>query len=457
MRHHLAFRALVRLALVLTFVVNLAAPAFSQERQSADKQNADKQKADKQKSGKLRRADFERLVVVGDSLSAGFQNNSLLDSQQQFSYPNLVAEQAGATLTQPLIAYPGIPNVLQLISPGPPPLIVPAPGISSGRTNPGVQVRNLAVPGARVQDALTTRPNPADGINTLTDIILGLPAFIPGVGDGVARSQVEFAETLQPKVVFLWLGNNDALGAALAANPALLTPLADFERAYREVATRIRATGARVVAANITDVTVVPFLTSAEEVAARVGLPLDLLTPRLGIRSGDFVTPAAFSLIPGILGGAPGPLPANTVLTAAEAAVIRARVNAFNSFIADQARLNGFALADVNGLLNFVDRFGYPVLLSDPFELRFLSTDFLGGVFSLDGVHPTRTGYAVIANEFIRQLDLRFDARLNPVNVWRIADDDPLVLRGSIGSNNLRNTFGVPQDMNANEVFGAPR
>lgn len=333
-------------------------------------------------------------------------------------------------------------------------MIVPAPGTSTGRTNPSVQVRNLAVPGARVQDALTSRPNPADGINTLTDIILGLPAFIPGVGDGVARSQVEFAETLQPRVVFLWLGNNDALGAAIAADPALLTPLADFERAYREVATRIRATGARVVVANIPDVTVVPYLSTAEEVAARVRLPLDILTPRLGIRAGDFVTPAAFALIPGILGGAPGPLPANTVLTAAEAGVIRTRVNAFNSFIADQARRNGFAIADVNGLLNLVDRFGYPVLLSDPFELRFLRTDFLGGVFSLDGVHPTRTGYAIVANEFIRQLDFRFGARLSPVNVWRIADADPLVLRGSSASNDLFNSSDVPDDTDATGAFG---
>ena len=83
MRNRLAPRRLVRLALVSTLVLNLAAPAFAQERQSANN---------------LRRADFERLVVVGDSLSAGFQNNSLLDSQQQFSYPNLVAGRAGAGL-----------------------------------------------------------------------------------------------------------------------------------------------------------------------------------------------------------------------------------------------------------------------------------------------------------------------------------------------------------------------
>jgi len=41
-----------------------------------------------------RKADLTRLVIVGDSLSAGFQNGSLLDSQQVHGYANLLAQQA---------------------------------------------------------------------------------------------------------------------------------------------------------------------------------------------------------------------------------------------------------------------------------------------------------------------------------------------------------------------------
>src|SRR5215470_5309421 len=37
---------------------------------------------------------LSRLVVVGDSLSAGYQNGSLLDSQQVNGYANLIASQA---------------------------------------------------------------------------------------------------------------------------------------------------------------------------------------------------------------------------------------------------------------------------------------------------------------------------------------------------------------------------
>ena len=114
-----------------------------------------------------------RLVVVGDSLSAGFQNSSLLDSQQPHGYASLIADQARTTLPLPLIAAPGLPNVLTLVSSGPPPVIVPAPGSSTGRTNPLEQPLDLAVPAANVQDALTTLPTPA--FNTITDLVLGLP------------------------------------------------------------------------------------------------------------------------------------------------------------------------------------------------------------------------------------------------------------------------------------------
>src|SRR5438128_6206296 len=93
-----------------------------------------------------KKADLSRLVVVGDSLSAGFQNGSLLDVQQPHGYASLVANQAGTTLTLPLIAAPGIPNVLTLVSLGPPPVIVRAPGTSTGRDNPLEQPMNLAVP-----------------------------------------------------------------------------------------------------------------------------------------------------------------------------------------------------------------------------------------------------------------------------------------------------------------------
>ena len=365
------------------------------------------------------KADLSRLVLIGDSLSAGFQNHSLLDSQQPHGYASLVAAQAGVPLPLPLIAAPGIPNVLQLVSAGPPPVIVPAPGISTGRDNPFVQNTDLAVPGANVQDALTTRPTFT--FNNLTDFVLGLP----GALTGISRSQVEWAEHLAPTAIIVWLGNNDALGAAVAANPALLTPLPAFQTSYSEVIRRLRCTGAKLILANIPDVTVIPFLTPAETVAAQIGLPLFVIAPILGIGPGDFVTPDAFPLIPAILANpALGPLPASVVLTAAGAATIQSAVNAYNDFITLEARANGAALVDIHALTAKLQANG--VVEGG----QHLTTQFLGGLFSLDGVHPSNTGYALFANEFITTLNTTFAAGIPLVSVREIEKNDPLVLPG---------------------------
>jgi lysophospholipase L1-like esterase len=366
-----------------------------------------------------RKADLSRLVIVGDSLSAGFQNGSLLDSQQPHGYAALVAAQAGVPLTLPLIAPPGIPNVLELISVGPPPNIIRAPGTSTGRDDIFAQATNLAVPGHNVEDALVTRPGPP--IDDLTDLVLGPPGLLAGV----ARSQLEWAEALHPTTILVWIGNNDALGAALAADPSLVTPIAQFRAEFTELMNRLDATGAALVVANIPDVTVVPALTPTEDIVEETGLPLFVIGPILGIDDRDFVTPQGIALIPGILSNpSSGPLPSSVVLRAAQAAQIRATVNAYDEIIDDDARKHGAALVNIHALLHRILVHGF-----EANGVR-MTNEFLGGIFSLDGVHPTNTGYAIVANAFIRALDRNFDAEIQTVDVEKVAASDPLVFPG---------------------------
>jgi phospholipase/lecithinase/hemolysin len=366
-----------------------------------------------------RKADLSRLVVVGDSLSAGYQSGSLLDTQQVHGYASLVAAQAGVPLTLPLIAFPGIPNVFQLVSPGPPPVIIQAPGTSSGRDDFSVQATDLAVPGANVQDALTTRPD--FPIDSITDLVLGLPGLL----GGVSKSQVEWAEALAPTTVFVWLGNNDALSPATNGDATLLTPLTDFQAAYAEVMSRLSATGATMVVANIPDVASIAFLTSAEKVAASVGIPLSIISPVLGIGPRDFVVPDAFPHIDAILHGLePGPLAPNLVLDAGEVATIRAAVSGYNAFIAAQASAHGAALVDIHSLVDDLQKTG---LVAGG---QRLTLDFLGGLYSLDGIHPTNTGYALFANKFIHALNTQFAAGIPPVSLEQVKKSDPLVLAG---------------------------
>lgn len=366
------------------------------------------------------------LVVVGDSLSAGFQNGSLLSTQQPHGYAAVLAKQAHVSLTLPLIAPPGIPNVL-VLDPGPPPTIHTSPGLSTGRENPALQPTDLAVPGATVHDALVLRPECDFTGSTLVDVMTEFVLGLPGCFTGTLMSQVEWAEVMRPETAIVWLGNNDVLGAALTADAGAVTPLADFQRDYAAVVDRIAATGARLVLANLPDVTVIPFLTPAERVieqtAAQAGLPEAVIAALLGIGSGDYVTPEAFPAIAAILANpASGPLPDNVVLTADEVTTVRAATAAFNAFIARMARETGAAFVDIHSFLNRVQAEGLEV------DGRRLTTDFLGGLFSLDGIHPTNTGYAAVANQFIHAMNRRFDADIPPVSVARIAESDPLIV-----------------------------
>jgi len=370
-----------------------------------------------------KKADLSNLVVIGDSPSAGVQNGSLLAEQQINGYASLVAGQARVDLPLPLIAFPGIPNVITSVSIGPPLVIQTAPGISTGRIEPFVQPRNLAVPGATVSDALNARPTCDPSNITLTDLVLGLPH--PCLGTGLPLSQIETAEALNPTTIFLWLGGEDALRAAFNGDSSLLTPPASFETAFAEVMTRLDATGAKLVVANIPDVTTIPFFTPALVAAGLFGVPVPLFLSTLGLGPGDLLTPEAFPLIAPILQGqASGHLPSNVVLEATEVLAIRAATQAYNTVIANQAAAHGSPLVDVAGL--------YASILAKGVVVggQRLTAAFFGGIFSLDGIHPTNTAYALIANEFIRALNTSYSAGIPPLSLRQIQKSDPLVFPG---------------------------
>src|SRR6185503_6712829 len=184
---------------------------------------------------------FTTYVSVGDSLAAGFESNSLVETHQNRSVPFLIARQAGVQgFQQPLISEPGIPPELTLVSLLPAPLIAPKASTAGAPKNTALArpYNNLAVPGATAIDALT-RTTDAGGLH---DIILR------GMG-----TQVQQAVALRPTAITLWIGNNDVLGAATrgrAIDGVTLTPTAAFRATYGQIVAALKATGAFIVAAN---------------------------------------------------------------------------------------------------------------------------------------------------------------------------------------------------------------
>jgi hypothetical protein len=103
-------------------------------------------------------ADFTRFVAIGDSYGAGLTSGSLNMNHQPFSWPAVLARQAGAPdFQQPLVTFPGIGSELQLVDVTRfPPTILPATGNATPiNLNLPRPYNNLSVPGANVTDVIT--------------------------------------------------------------------------------------------------------------------------------------------------------------------------------------------------------------------------------------------------------------------------------------------------------------
>ena len=106
------------------------------------------------------------------------------------------------------------------------------------------------------------------------------------------------------------------------------------------------------------------------------------------------------------------PLRDRQVLTIQEQNAIGTAINSYNQTIAAIAAANGLALVDANSLLSVLNTEGFTQ--SDGSVVT--SVFATGGGFSLDGVHPSPRGYAILANAFTEAINAQFGSNLPPVN-----------------------------------------
>lgn len=368
--------------------------------------------------------DFSNTVFIGDSLSSGFQNGSLLDTQQPNGWASLVAHQANTPITLPLMAAPGVPAVMKLVSVGPPPVTTTASGVSSGRDNPSAQPTDLAVPGHHLHDLINAGPTllPTSKEDIITALILGLPA-------GNTNTQLQEAIALKPTTLFVWIGSNDALVADDKGTPSSMTPIASFTSDFTQLMSTLHGkSSARLIVANLPDVTSIPYLTPSAmilaEAAAQTGESTAQLGTALGLATGDLVTAQGLTEVQAALsaiksGKAPTPLDDAGVLTAAEVQQVQALEDQYNQVIAQQVSAVGGTLIDMHA---FFQKLGAGMTINGVNA----TTGYLGGLFGLDGIHPTNTGYALVANQFIDSLNAGLKTSFADVDVSTIASADPL-------------------------------
>ena len=375
---------------------------------------------------------LRRMVVVGDSLLAGFGSGGFVGvgrPGQVDSIPAFVARRAHVRLPLPSISQPGVP---------PPLRIVDANGngrLDRGevrrtqgglgfRSDPDKVVRNLAVPGEDTQ-SLFEKIAPQDiagelitgdvkGRDVLKFLILGLPLRSGSV------SQLSRARELHPSFLVVWIGNNDVLDMATNTNPdaVTLTP-AEFGSRFHALLDALADTQVGMVVANLPDPTGIAALRhAADEVTSCRQADGTNAT----VVADDHLS---IDLDPAEL---PTP-PCAKVLNDTQRAAVGTKVSAFNeqiaAAIADTEQTRGIRIAPVDIFTTFAQ------IGADGVDLNGdgapdLTTRYLGGVFSLDGIHPTRTGNALVANTFIDAINTRFVEAISHVDVARVAAHDPL-------------------------------
>lgn len=408
------------------------------------------------KGGNPENVDFSKYIAVGNSLTSGYANSGLSLKGQEQSFPNMLAQEmkkvGGGEFLQPYFPaenYNGS-GFLYLKA------------LVNGQPELGTVTDHLAIRG-QTEDKKPLYIKYTGPINNL-----GVPgmrldlAFVPRMGvlnpyferllpdnETATKTYVDFATTKDHTFFSFCLGNNDVLGyatnGAVTTDPTnALISEQDFTGLYTSFITKLTSKEQKGVVATIPDVTAVPYFTTVTRQALLAGvnaalkeqgkdpvsdiyiktktapfrpatdkdmfiLPFssagllgrqDLKDPVTGV-----VNPAPYGLHPA------NPVGDNFVLDEAEAKMVQDRVVALNTIIKQVADSKKLAVADIYSFLNKV-KSGYQingVAISNKY--------ITGNIFSLDGVHLTPMGYAIMANVFVDAINAKYSTKLGKVNV----------------------------------------
>lgn len=316
------------------------------------------------------------FVGMGDSIGEAVQSADANQSTQPTSYLNYIASRMGAAFPLPLIQTSPTATIFSVNR--------------RSRVDPTVEGLNLAVSGADAHSILYDRATATDvsQISDETEMVL-----FPRTG-----SQIEVAESLMPQRVACWIGNNDVMSAVTDFNhldASQLTPIADFTTDFTSLVQRLSATGAQTVFGTVPDVADIAFLADDADLVrflgSDYGLPADSRTTIAAV----FLV--KLGLLPTSVFSDP-----NYVLDASELATIQQQVVNLNNVIVSVATSYGMGIADTNA--TFANITAHPPVIDGVT----LTPRFLGGLFSLDGVHPSPIANTILANTFIKEFDMHY-------------------------------------------------
>jgi hypothetical protein len=425
-----------------------------------------------------------RLVGVGDSLTAGVQSNGLMGQDAQNPVPGspfpvafktqengfwalLWRQMNGGIDTSdpsvsplPLIAAPGVgtllvPNALKQPTP-----IVAACAPSNliaytfqnalaTRLNPTVSPFDVGIPGQTLHGAIyqfqPTGPcnAPPGPTGALAPLLSENGYFYPILGTwGGTITQLNAAISLHGSIDTVWLGSNDILKAAFSGGAVGPTSPKQFAVDLATLIQALQKSGARVVVANLVDILGAAFFfpgpTLPQSLAAlleNAGVPPPVaviiadnyaaqVNTLYGIGpSGGYLTLQGIAKVAAAIQNQQPPtglVPQGDFVTAALAVRLKNANLAYNAAIANVSKANGAPMVDVYSFFVAAEKNGIPI--NPPICC---TVQYGGGFSSLDGLHPSNTGYAEVANLFINTINAAYGLGIRQVDVQAIYRTDP--------------------------------
>ena len=358
---------------------------------------------------------FARFVAMGTSNSQGVQSAGISAAAQRAAWPAQLAARANVGFSLPLVQDPGCS----------PPLLAPLAAnalllgafsafgaggdlVSAVMTTcmplmPGIvpPTNNVAISGADVHDVLTTTIASA----TLTSARVGTlysRVLAPG------QTQVTAMLAQQPTFVSGEIAANDVLPASTGRVSAM-TPYANWQADFDQVIAAVQSTGARAVLVGLpNDANNFPSIRRAREFFNQWPY---LLTLGISVSFNCYFSSNSLFL-PGylltLLSRAPTtatcadvPGAADYVLTASDMVAINARMAQINAHIQARANENGYAYFALSAVYDL------PKPSLNLYNVLFSNTPF-GPNISLDGVHPSAQGQAILANAAVQAINARY-------------------------------------------------
>jgi lysophospholipase L1-like esterase len=337
------------------------------------------------------------------------------------------------------------------------------------RLNPNLNPYDVGIPGQTVHEALfmvgaigdcsvSPATDPAAFVQ-LNSLVNGESQnfwpVLAGFGQGV--SQVGAAASLHAQVATVWLGSNDLLKVAFSGGAAPVTSPQSMHDDTVAIIKQLQGAGSKVAVANLVDVmgaaTFIPqpfyqptlqaYITKVLEsppnnvpapVATALAMQYSMAyagqeTAQTGLGpNGYFTINALLKTLQTAAAQIPAhALPVAPKLTSGDfvadavANTVKALNASYNVAIGQAASDTGAALVDIHKLFSQIAAAGgAPV--NPP---KCCSLLYLGGLNSLDGLHPSNTGYALIANAFIDTLNAAYNLGIPDVNVFTVYTTDP--------------------------------